>query len=290
MTVDTSTSPRALLHLRRAACIADLADRLSDRILPASADSGPGATITLYREAAYWALTTEQAGLDSPWQAFEAADRRALLEAAGDERTLAQAREALKQPFNVTAELSEAQQVQQRDALRHLVRALIDRASLSDARRIARRRLGTGLAAGALAVALGGALSWMSHRDLAAGCPWRASSIDPGCDPQLRFCSGQVVDVFFHTAEEDSPWVEIDLGKARTFSSVTVTNRQDCCQDRAVPLAIEISDDQTHFTQVAKRDDSFLVWKATFDRVRGRYVRARSLRRTFLHLERISVQ
>jgi hypothetical protein len=132
-------------------------------------------------------------------------------------------------------------------------------------------------------------LLWANHRDLAANRPWRASSAAPDCDLAFNTCLGQPVDIFFHTMEEESPWVEIDLGKIRSFSRVVIRNRQDCCKDRAVPLAIEVSNDASSFAEAARRQDPFLEWDAKFGQVRARYVRARALRRTILHFDSMSV-
>jgi hypothetical protein len=126
-------------------------------------------------------------------------------------------------------------------------------------------------------------------RDLAAGRPWRASSAYPGFVPEDKACDGNSTRIFFHTAEESSPWVEIDLGSQKTVSSVEIANRADCCGDRAVPLVVEVGPTPEHFTEVTRRAEPFRVFSTSFEPRQARYVRVRSLKRTFLHLDRVSV-
>ena len=127
-------------------------------------------------------------------------------------------------------------------------------------------------------------------RDLAAGKPWRTSSSAPGlgCTSPLQRC-GENNDFFFHTAEQLDPWLEIDLGKPTRFTAVRVDNRRDCCFDRAVPLIIEVSNEQQGFREIARRSSSFSSWLATFPPTRARYVRVRVPARTVMHLAQIRV-
>jgi len=134
------------------------------------------------------------------------------------------------------------------------------------------------------------ALLLSNGRDLAAGRPFRTSSTYPGCNVPYGMCANERLDIFFHTNEEESPWVEIDLGSVQSFSSVSVTNRLDSYKERAVPLAIETSTDGVTFTEAAQQKEPFSVWDAKFKPVKARYVRARALRRTWLHLARIVVR
>jgi hypothetical protein len=130
----------------------------------------------------------------------------------------------------------------------------------------------------------------MLKPDLAAGKPWRASSSLDTCKPLEHSCTSTRTDIFFHTVEEAEPWLEIDLGRPTSFSVVDVTNRSDCCPDRAVPLAIEVSNDRTTWREVARRKETFSEWRAKFKSQQARYVRLRVLRRTLLHLEKVAVR
>lgn len=121
-------------------------------------------------------------------------------------------------------------------------------------------------------------------RDLSRGRPWLASSsTQVVCVSPARSCplSGFY---FFHTLQEASPWLELDLGQVQKFSSVKVFNRLDCCADRAVPLVIEVSDDRKAWRQVARRDAAFAKWTAKLGPTSARWVRLRVTRSSFLHL------
>jgi hypothetical protein len=53
---------------------------------------------------------------------------------------------------------------------------------------------------------------------------------------------------------------------------------------------IELSDDATTWREVARRNEAFIDWEATFPSQTARYVRTRVTRRTILHLEGLSVR
>jgi len=95
--------------------------------------------------------------------------------------------------------------------------------------------------------------------------------------------------LFFHTKEEENPWVEIDLGAVREFDRVIVDNRDDCCSDRAVPLVVEVGEtpDKTH--EVARKTEVFQRWVGTFPKQKARYLRLHVPRRTTFHLRSVEV-
>jgi hypothetical protein len=68
-----------------------------------------------------------------------------------------------------------------------------------------------------------------------------------------------------------------------------VENRLDCCGERARPLVIEISSDRKKWTQVVRHDDFFTTWRASFPRVRARFVRVRVPGSGILHLSRVRI-
>jgi hypothetical protein len=97
-------------------------------------------------------------------------------------------------------------------------------------------------------------------------------------------------ELLFHTNEEQSPWVEVDLLTIRPIHKVVLKNRMDCCQERGVPLVVEMrAPDGTYWT-VATREAPFDIWSAEFPEVAARYVRIRSLKRTILHLSAIEIR
>ncbi|MBK7861562.1 MAG: discoidin domain-containing protein [Archangiaceae bacterium] len=130
----------------------------------------------------------------------------------------------------------------------------------------------------------------LDQKDFAKGQPWRASSSWGTCDPEHGMCGPLHSRIFFHTLADESPWVEIDLGKPQTFTSLTVINRKDeHLEDRAVPLVIEVGDDQQTWREIARRDEVFTTWKPSFAPVTARFVRARVTRKSWLHLEAVKV-
>jgi hypothetical protein len=158
---------------------------------------------------------------------------------------------------------------------------------------IVQRWLRLGVVLLVLAGALFGGKVGVQHAikgpDLALGKPWRASSRTFECHPKQEECGGAATAIFFHTNDENRPWVEIDLGAALSFGRIGVVNREDCCPERAVPLIVEISDDRNRWIEVARRSESFQDWEATFRTVKARYVRFRVDRVSTLHLVRVSV-
>jgi hypothetical protein len=126
--------------------------------------------------------------------------------------------------------------------------------------------------------------------NLAEGRPLKTSSTLAVCDPVQGTCGGVATRILFHTQEEDSPWVEIDLGDRKPIHRIDVLNRSDCCLDRATPLAAEISSDEVAWTEVARQYEPFVRWTARFPATQARYVRLRVPRRSFLHLEGIEIR
>ena len=285
-------------HLDRAIQALNVGDNLADPLRPSRRDLGVDAALAVYGQGLFWALTTEApdklpANLDQAWTAA-APD---LLAAAADEAGIGRARAALALSPLRRAEMTDAEQEVELGAVRVVLRGLI---RALERRRPARTRINLqrwvrlGLVAALVAVAAVLAIAAVSRLlagpDLAAGKPWTASSVEPECDLSLGICQGRAVDLIVYTRQEESPWVRIDLGKPRRFSSVTVTNRRDCCQDSAVPLILEVGSDDVHFRPVAERRTTFTEWTAKFSQVIARYVRARVPRNTVLHLARIQVR
>jgi hypothetical protein len=127
--------------------------------------------------------------------------------------------------------------------------------------------------------------------DLAFEAEWRASSSygGGGCSSPEQECDNGI-NWFFHTAEKDSePWIEFDLRSVKAFSTVVIENRDDCCAERAVPLVIEVGDEQKQWRSVAKQDQQFTTWRAAFPTVRARWLRLRVLDRGPFHLKRVHI-
>ena len=287
-------------RLRRARLAAELADYASGYDGALRAGSALPLALSLYRQAAYWALVSRSGdqgqGPGTLAEAFQASPGD-LSETGFDPEQLQAVRKALvEKSFVETADDPRSTQRREADLAQRFVAALIEIvASGRDpiVTALAQRWLRIGivllLVAGLIAFA---ALAYEHARrgpDLAAGKSWRASSQAHKCRPRQTKCGGVTTSIFFHTRQERKPWVEIDLGKPMTFARFEVENRDDCCRERAVPLLFEVSEDRKRWVRLAHRRSSFRIWKLTFDPVRARYIRLRVDRRSILHLVRVSV-
>jgi hypothetical protein len=96
--------------------------------------------------------------------------------------------------------------------------------------------------------------------------------------------------LFFHTAEEESPWVEIDLGGAKEIDRVLIENRDDIGAERCLPLIVELGDAAHHYHEVARRTEAFDHWTATFAKQPANYVRLRVPRKTLFHLKNVQAR
>jgi hypothetical protein len=129
-----------------------------------------------------------------------------------------------------------------------------------------------------------------SSPNLIAGADWTASSAEPG----EATTTGQIPasverPFFFHTAEDSSPSIEIQIpGPLVTLSRVVVDNRRDCCSARTLPLAIELSNDRINWSEVGRRSAAFERWSARFEPRTARWIRLRVLRRSRLHLQYVA--
>ena len=288
-----------LARLQRARAALELADRAFDPIDPLRAGSSVGLSLSLYREAAYWALLAQDKALaaTSLRAALEQADQELLQAAVGGQDALLSLRKVLvEKDFVATAEDLEETQRKEAALAKDFVHALVDHKLDTEARvgqLLLQRWTRTVLASLlTLAIVLG---SWFAFQqlskgpDLAAGKAWRPSSTFPGCNLAEQMCNGTRVKFFFHTEEENQPWVRFDLGRRTTFAHVELVNRSDAGSERAFPVVIEISDDGEKWREVSRREKPYATWRADFAPVQARYVRARVLKRTWFHLERFSV-
>jgi hypothetical protein len=253
-----------------------------------------GLAVELYRQSAYWAvlaLKPELGGTDALSAVWNAAcqDAQVRSQVVCDQRLLL----LLATNFTMIAELSHEEQVEAAGRLRSCAAALLAMARRPVIEREwlrTRRALIVFCALLIFGFLLTFALDMLrSKPDLAAGKPWRASSELVHCEPDLAQCGGAVTKIFFHTKQELNPWVRYDLGAPRAFSSLTVRNRSDFGPERAVPLVAEVSNDDEHFSQIARQDQPFTTWEPHFPRQNARYVRLRVARESMLHLEAVEI-
>lgn len=293
-----SVPPERHRALARSLHLIDAADRLHDPVDPLPTGSADDAALLLLREAVYWALRARGTPGDSLSDAWDNADEATLHAAAGSspdvlDNTRAcllrpSADDSLAAPKVLHGEVEQA---------RLFVRGLVSDLTMPP-RRLNRLLLLRSLIASTIVLLVVGALAVPSalairaalrRPDLAATATWRASSAYAGYNPSTRVTDGHATDLFFHTAEEQEPWIEYDLGSHKTVREVVVRNRTDCCGGRAVPLVVEVSSDRGKWREVARRDADFGVWTASFDPVEAYYVRLRVTRKTWLHLEGVEI-
>lgn len=157
------------------------------------------------------------------------------------------------------------------------------------ARRWTRVGAALGLAA-ALSAGAGLALRAATRGpNLAAGRAWTASSKYGGFSPEAHIVDSNKSYIFFHTNEEQDPWVQFDLGAPTGVARVVAKNRADCCTERAIPLVVQVSLDGSRWDEVARRNDPFSTWDAVFPTKTARFVRLTTKKRTWLHLEAVTV-
>jgi len=260
----------------------------------------------LYRQSIHWALLAHRAlardenePSEPVFELFDAVDSTLLARAAGGgERLLVLRSQLMERSFVDFAELSDKRQRELAESARDFSRGLLD--ALEPARKSAERvwfRRALLVVGGLLALLVAilvaravGALLEARH-DLAANARWSTSSRFwiGGCASPRQDCA-ESPHYFFHTVEENDPWIVFDLGRVRQTTSVVVKNRTDCCAERAVPLVIELSTDAQHWTVVASRTTTFDVWRASYAKTRARYVKLHLPRPDgILHLKSVRV-
>ncbi|HET7545154.1 MAG TPA: discoidin domain-containing protein [Polyangiaceae bacterium] len=193
------------------------------------------------------------------------------------------------------AELAPAERGKMLEELRAVAQGLADR-SFDDATRLARTLWTRRFRIGGLALLLIGPLTWfgwgvVNPRNLALHQPVEVSDREPtyGVDPS-QVVDGDELNLGFHTGNKKSAWVSVDLGEVRRVKRVVVYNRIDCCQERAVPLEVELSNDGREFTSVATREHRFQEWNVSLPSgSRARFVRLHHKAPGAFHLAEIKV-
>ncbi len=141
-----------------------------------------------------------------------------------------------------------------------------------------------------------GWLGWLIWRiehqtraNLAYRRPVRGSSSFSAEYQPSRLVDGIRTELGFHTKHENGPFAVIDLGKVTSFERVVVYNRTDCCFNRAVPLVVEVSDDDSTYLPLAERNEVFERWEASTPHAQGRFLRLRLNGTNMLHLNEVEI-
>jgi hypothetical protein len=304
---------RALELKRRAQLCLELGRKALEPLDPLEHGPADAVACELCREAVYWALEAQRVRLgttsDSPavddaesalppatvWAGVPQASIDSFSKEESDRQLLS---EALKtESFVQFAEMPKERLALLAGVLSAFASSLLkdfDAAQLEVERIWLRRcvRVGALMAAlvglCALIVTLGSARD--RARDLASGKPWLASSQYPAvsCVSPQQECTESPA-YFFHTNTEQDPWLELDLEATQRVSELSVTSRTDCCNDRGLPLVVEVSKDHQTWTEVARRTTAFSEWKTSFPTVEARWVRLRAVGHTMLHLKQVKV-
>jgi hypothetical protein len=284
---------RRLVQARKAIAYGDL---ILDPASPPQQGAGPEFALSLYRDALAWLLAVRTPDLP----VTPASTDLPLVELSALSGDLATPDElAAIASWNVEGQslLDQDATFERARRTKRILHALADRLDAEErtvARLKLRRNARVFTVFTAFAVVLAGIVFLVTiasrKPNLAKNKPWRASSSAGVCHPEKRQCTGTDTGIFFHTKEEDSPWVELDLGKPTPFTRTEIVNRLDCCSDRALPLVVEVSNDARTWKEVAKRTESFRTWNANVGQQNARYVRARVARKSVLHLEGFSVR
>jgi hypothetical protein len=127
----------------------------------------------------------------------------------------------------------------------------------------------------------------LQHPNLLARATMKTSSDYAGFSSSNRISDGRRTRLLFHTNKEDNPSVVFDMGVAKTVTFIELANRHDCCEDRALPLAVDVSPDGKEWKEVFRRTEPFSEFRKKVGPVYVRAVRVRALRKTWLHLERV---
>jgi hypothetical protein len=129
----------------------------------------------------------------------------------------------------------------------------------------------------------------LSPANIALHRPVLASSTNDWAPDPNKLTDG-ITDVMgVHTNSGGQQWVVIDLGDVKKFQKLVVYNRPDCCSERAVPLRVEVSDDQKNYSVIAERQEPFDIWTVTGLHAKGRYIRLSNTPPNFLHLAEVEV-
>jgi hypothetical protein len=307
-------SPRALELTGRAALAREAAARTERPPEPFAQTGSEAVAAELYRESIHWSLLAHAAlgrareegeqetnaveAAPPLASLLEATDTALLTRAAGGEKELAELTRALGGSYAEYAELDANAQRRVVERLERAAAALFEPLGTVQRRleRIWVRRvlhvLGVLVFAGAAVFSVRqiSAAHRRSH-DLAERATWTTSSRYPqgGCESPKQSCPGGE-NYFFHTGQENDPWIIFDLGKTRHVSGIEIDNRLDCCPERAVPLAVAVSTDKKNWKEVARNTSEFTTWRESFDSERARYVKIHiPSPSAILHLSRVRI-
>jgi hypothetical protein len=279
-------SPGQSAALDQAKLLLEIARRVTRPVEALPQGARPAARLVLYRDVVYWALVAARPTAEAPedlraaWFSYPQDTLAALAPPNG----LAIVERALLETRHTALDVTEEDAA----AAGAYAEALVAELDAPRARieRIRGQRWARIFAAVVAVVLLGYGVRVLAlGPNLAAGKPFRASTTWSGCsaDPPCMALA-------FHTEPQVDPWAVLDLGRPTSFHRIEVTNRQDCCGERAVPLVVEIGDDGVRWREIARRNDEFETWTIKVAHLTARYLRFKVPRQTVFHLQRVAVR
>ena len=96
----------------------------------------------------------------------------------------------------------------------------------------------------------------------------------------------------FHTAQEASPWWQVDLQREYRLREIRIFNRSDCCSDRARTIRVLLSADGMNFSPAYSHDGSIFTGAplvVPLDGRTARFVRLQLAENTWFHLDEVEV-
>ena len=118
---------------------------------------------------------------------------------------------------------------------------------------------------------------------------WRASSGAFGLPQSGKLDYLGPHQLLLHTQEELNPWVIVDMLEERPVSRIVVHNRLDCCQQRGLPMIVELGTTSDRFEEVGRQQNPFDTWELSVPNTKARYVKVRAAGKTYLHLRAIQI-
>ncbi len=286
----TAITARQRLQLEQARSLFDLGERVRDRITTVTSESTAITAQILFHQASLLALSALTPDGESPESCWREKQGHIAKLAELDPAAEARLTQIFPAPFEADPSLSESQINSDTDLLQRALGLFVAEVEVPHRQvDVVRgiRAFHVTLAVLAL-LALSGLLGFSTIKrklnppNLLEGKSWHASSVLPNTHANLN-CDGTVGGFFFHTANELNPWVQFDLGSEQSVRRVEVANRAGY-EDRALPLAIELSSDGKRWLEVARKTETFTNWDVDFAPKDARYLRARAVSKTWLHL------
>lgn len=131
------------------------------------------------------------------------------------------------------------------------------------------------------------ARAWWFPPDLGATATWTASSTHPASKQSGRGTRSDE-PLFFHTESQDRPWLQITLARVAKVRRIEIENRADCCEERALPLNVEVPDGND-WRLICQRRAPFSTWTCRPGPTTTQVIRIELPEHTSLHLKRVSV-